>query len=104
METIKQHRFLSGCCRIATCFLTLCLMMQPSAAFGQHVLDSTNFHIEWGNVDPNNPERVDVLQWKGGLNLIFLSWLSARLFYLFGVLQQLCCRTVGLRTRHPRRK
>jgi hypothetical protein len=45
-------------------------MMQPSAAFGQHVLDSTNFHIEWGNVDPNNPERVDVLQWKGGLNLI----------------------------------
>ena len=40
-----------------------------SNAFGQRVLESTQFHIEWSDTDPSDPERIDVLQWKGGPNL-----------------------------------
>jgi hypothetical protein len=44
--------------------IALFLIARPRA-FGQHVLDSTNFHIEWSDGDPANPEEIDVLQWKG---------------------------------------
>jgi len=45
------------------------LAVQTSNAFGQHVLDSSNFHITWSKADHSNPERIDVLRWKGGPNL-----------------------------------
>jgi hypothetical protein len=46
--------------------IVLFLTSRSSNAFGQHVLDSTNFHIEWSDVVPGDPEQIDVLQWKGG--------------------------------------
>jgi len=54
---------------VALMVITLFLAVTLNNAFGQHVLNSTSFHIEWSDVDPSDPERIDVLQWKGGPNL-----------------------------------
>ena len=45
--------------------IALFITARSSNAFGQHALDSTNFHIEWSNGNPADPEEMDVLQWKG---------------------------------------
>jgi hypothetical protein len=49
--------------------VVLILLCGRNAAYGQHVLQSTNIHLEFSDLDPSNPERIDVVQWKGGPNL-----------------------------------